>query len=143
MWTQRTIGGHTKRLQVPALNLIFVRGSQQQITELKMYNKELACLRYKMNACNGSDASAEIMTVPDHDMHCFMLATRKTDERVQYLTYSDFLDKAGKKVQVVDGDFAGVEGEIKRIKKDRVVVVILKGITAVSVQIPFNQLKFI
>ena len=143
MWVQRTVGGHTKRLQVPALNLIFIRSTQEAITEMKMFNPELSCLRYKMNVCHGSDAPAEVMTVPDHDMKCFMLATRRVDERVQYLTYSDFLDKAGKKVQVIDGDFAGVEGKIKRIKKDRVVVVALKGIAAVSVQIPFNQLKFL
>jgi len=143
MWTQRNIGGHTKRLQVPALNLIFVHASQQEITDLKMYNSELSCLRYKMDVCHDHDSASEIMIVPDHDMKCFMLATRRMDERVHYLTYSDFLDKKGRKVQVVDGDFAGVEGEIKRIKKDRVVVVCLRGIAAVSVQIPFNQLKFI
>lgn len=143
MWTQRTCGGHVKRLQVPALNMVFVRSTQETITQLKMYNPELACLRYKMDVCRDTDAAAEIMTVPDRDMQCFMLATRKVDDRVHYLTYTDFLDKAGKKVKVIDGDFAGVEGEIKRIKKDRVVVVCIRGIAAVSVQIPFNQLKFL
>ena len=142
-WGQRTYGGHLRRVQVPALNLIFVHSTQQEITRQKMFNQELSYLRYKMNTCHGDGTNSEIMTVPDRDMQCFMLATRRIDDRVKYLTYTDFFDKTGRKVKIIDGDFAGIEGEIKRIQKDRVVVVCIRGIAAVSLQIPFQQLKFL
>ena len=100
-------------------------------------------MRYKMNACHDGAIPAEIMTVSDREMNNFMLVTRHGDEQLEYLTYTDFFEKEGRKVQIIDGVFAGVEGEIKRIKKDRCVVVTIKGIAAVAMQVPFSQLKFI
>lgn len=90
-----------------------------------------------------ADNYREIVTVPDREMNSFIQATKIDDERVSYLTYSDFLDKEGRKVRVAAGDFMGVEGEIKRIKKNRCVVVCLRGIAAVAIQVPFDQLEFI
>jgi len=142
-WSQRTYGGQLRSVQVPAINYIFVHSSQQSITDLKMYNKELAYMRYKMNACHDGSIPAEIMTVSDREMNNFMLVTRNGDEQLEYLTYTDFFEKEGRKVQIIDGVFAGVEGEIKRIKKDRCVVVTIKGIAAVAMQVPFSHLKFI
>ena len=63
----------------------------------------------------------------------FIHVTSKTSSDLIYLKYEDFLDKASKKVKVIDGNFAGAEGVIKRIKKDRVVVVLLKGVAAVAI----------
>ena len=142
-WSQRSYGGHSRRVQVPAINYIFVHASQQAITDLKMFNKELAYLRYKMNTCHEESVPAEIMTVSDRDMDNFMLVTRHSDDRLDFLTYTDFFEKEGRKVRIVDGDFMGVEGEIKRIKKDRCVVVSIRGIAAVALQVPFDQLEFI
>lgn len=45
-WEQRTYAGHLRRVQVPALNIIFVHHVQEGITKMKMYNAELAYLRY-------------------------------------------------------------------------------------------------
>ena len=110
-WAQRIYGGHVHRVEVPALNIIFVHATQ--------------------------------MTVPDREMDAFIKVTRCSDARLQYLVYTDFLDKEGRKVKVIDGDFAGVEGQIKRIRKDRCVVVCVRGVAAVALQIPFEQLEFI
>ena len=76
-------------------------------------------------------------------MNNFIRATQIDDNRMEYLTYTDFFDKEGKKVRIVDGDFAGIDGEIKRIHKNRVVVVCIRGIAAVALHIPFNQLEFL
>ena len=133
-WEQRTLGGHLRRVQVPALNIIFVHATQEEITQMKMYNEELAYLRYII----GTD----IITVPDREMNNFIQATQTDDERLRYLTYTDFLNKEGHKVRVIAGDFMGIEGEIKRIKKDRCVVVLIRGIAAVALQIPFSDLEF-
>ena len=135
-WGQRTYGGHLRRVQVPLLNMIFVHSSQEEITRQKMFNAELSYMRYKMNVSHEEATISEVIVVPDREMNNFIRAT-------QYLEYTDFIDKEGKKVKIIDGDFAGVEGEIKRIRKDRVVVVCIRGIAAVALQIPFNQLEFI
>lgn len=142
-WGQRIYGGHIRRVQVPALNIIFVHSTQDEITKQKMFNEELSYMRYKMSVCHETDDPSEIMTVPDREMDNFMMATQHDDDRLEYLTYTDFLDKEGRQVKVIDGDFAGVEGQIKRIRKDRVVVVCIRGIAAVALQVPFNQLEFI
>lgn len=142
-WGQRIWGGHIRRVQVPLLNMIFVHASQEEITQLKMFNAELSYLRYKMNASHDEATLSEVIVVPDREMNNFIRATQHDDDRVEYLEYTDFIDKEGKKVRIVDGDFAGVEGEIKRIRKDRVVVVCIRGIAAVALQIPFNQLEFL
>ena len=142
-WSLRTYGGHLRRVQVPALNYIFVHSSQQAITELKMYNKELTNMRYKMNVHHDGSVPADIMTVSDKEMNNFMLATLHADHQLKYLTYTDFFEKEGRKVRIADGNFMGVEGEIKRIKKDRCVVVTIRGIAAVALQVPFDQLEFI
>ena len=123
---------------------IFVHATQETITTQKMFNSELSYLRYKMNVVDdGEGAHTEIMTVPDREMDAFIKVTRCSDARLQYLVYTDFLDKEGRKVKVIDGDFAGVEGQIKRIRKDRCVVVCVRGVAAVALQIPFEQLEFI
>ena len=82
-WGRRLYGGHFNRVQVPALNLIFVHSSQEDITRQKMFNKELAYLRYKMNKCHDEDSPPEIMTVSDREMNNFMLVTQKADAQVE------------------------------------------------------------
>lgn len=142
-WSQRIYGGHTRRVLVPVLNMIFVHSSQEEITRQKMFNAELSYLRYKMNVSRNADTPSEVIVVPDREMNNFIRATQIDDNRMEYLTYTDFFDKEGKKVRIVDGDFAGIDGEIKRIHKNRVVVVCIRGIAAVALQIPFNQLEFL
>ena len=145
-WEQRTYGGHLRRVQVPAMNIIFVHATKEDITRMKMYNEELAYLRY-IKCCHPCITRkiypSEIITIPHREMNSFIQATEIDDERVCYLTYTDFLCKEGRKVRVIDGDFMGVEGEIKRIKKSRCVVVCLRGIAAVAIQVPFEHLEFI
>lgn len=142
-WVQRTYGDHLRRIQVPALNYVFVHASQETITQFKMYNKELSYLRYKLITHHDTSLPEEIMTVPDREMQNFMRVTQVAGDDVQYLTCSDFLKKEGRKVRIVGGDFMGVEGKIKRIKKDRCVVVCLQDIAAVAIHVPFEHLEFI
>ena len=115
---------------------VFLQTSREQFSQLKTHHKELSCLQYV-------PMLADVVTVDDSSMRNFIHAVGRPDERITPLLYTDFLDKGGRKVRIVSGDFAGVEGVIKRIQKDRRVVVTLKGIAAVSVQVPFKDLEFI
>ena len=136
--------GERRRELVPAIhNLIFVHSSQREITKLKMYNKKCTTLQY-MVSNSADDEKSEIIVVPSRAMENFIRVSSSHDDHVRHLTYSDYLDKQGKRVRIIDGNFAGVEGVIKRIKRDRIVVVLLKGIAAVAItQLPPSFIELI
>ena len=126
--------GERRRELVPAIhNLLFVHHSQAEITRLKMFNKNCVTMQYMIRHSALEEDMSEIIVVPEHQMDNFIRVTSKVSKDLVYLKYSDFLDKKSKKVRVIDGNFAGAEGVIKRIKKDRVVVVLLKGVAAVAI----------
>ena len=55
------------------------------------------------------------------------------DDSITYLENTDYINQVGKKVRVLGGPFSGLEGVVKRIKKNRFFVVQIKGIVAVAV----------
>ena len=55
------------------------------------------------------------------------------DSSVMFLENSDYLDYIGKEVEITAGQFKGVRGIIKRIKKNKHVVVQIAGIAAVAI----------
>lgn len=117
---------------VPAIHgLIFVYSTQEKLTELKMTRQEFAPMRYMTNLLAES-AKDSILTVPSAQMMNFMRVASIYDERFIYLENMDFVAKPGKKVRITEGDFKGVEGVIKRIKKNQCVVVQIEGIAAVA-----------
>ena len=134
----------SKRKLVPAVhNLIFIHSTQEAITHLKMTRKECEPLRYMMKPISGS-SQKEIMTVPDREMENFMRVASVHDDSVMFLDYKDFIGKEGRRVRINEGTFAGVEGIIKRIKKNKHVVVQVEGIAAVAVTfVPSSYLSII
>lgn len=127
--------GQKRRLElVPAIhNLIFVRCSQERLTELKMTNKDLLPLRYMMRPVEGTTGKREIIRVPDKQMENFMRVATVKDDKVMFLEYGSYLDKPGSRVKVTKGFFAGVEGTVKRISNNRRVVVKIDGVAAVAI----------
>lgn len=117
---------------VPAVHgLIFVYSTQEKLTELKMTRKEFEPLHYMTNQlAENSDDS--ILTVPTSQMENFMHVASLQDDRFIYLENMEFVAKPGKKVRITEGDFKGVEGVIKRIKKNQCVVVQIEGIAAIA-----------
>jgi len=131
-------GKHPRHRELkPAIsNLIFIRSSQQVITELKMTKRELTPLRYMMFPVkddNNVILRHDILTVPDQQMDNFIKVASIQDDRVFYIENLDFAGKPGQKVKVVEGDFAGVEGTIKRVKKNKCVVVQIEHVAAVAI----------
>lgn len=66
-------------------------------------------------------------------MDNFLRVATIQDESVMFLENNDFINKIGKKVRITAGFFKDVEGEIKRIKKNKYVVVQIKGVAAVAI----------
>jgi len=135
-----------KRMLVPAIhNLIFVHSTQEVITHLKMTKKECEPLRYMMKPIAGSSNNQkEIMIVPDREMNNFLQVASVQDDSIMFLDYKDFIGKEGRCVRINEGVFAGVEGVIKRIKRNKHVVVQIEGVAAVAVTfVPSSYLSII
>lgn len=123
-----------KRILVPAIhNLIFVHTTQSTLTNLKMTNPLFEPLRYMMKPSHEGLQQKEVIFVPDHQMENFMRVASVQDDSVTFLECRDFITKIGKPVRITAGPFNGVEGVIKRIKKNKYVVVQIEGVAAVAV----------
>ncbi len=137
--------GGKKRVLSPAIhNLIFVKSTQEYLTHLKMCREEFAPMRYMMKKSVLGDSKSEILQVPDKQMENFMRVASVQDDCVMFLDNNAFINKVGHRVKVNDGYFAGVEGVIKRINKNKRVVVQLEGVAAVAIAfVPASQLSII
>ncbi len=131
-------GKHPRHRELkPAIsNLIFVHSCQRIITELKMTRREVAPLRYMMHPVYDERQNYlrhDILTVPDKEMDNFIKVASVHDDRVFYIDNLEFAGKPGQRVKVMEGDFAGVEGIIKRVKKNKCVVVQIENVVAVAI----------
>ena len=130
-----------RRALVPAINnLIFVRLTQERISELKRTNEVLEPLRYMMDRTASREHA--IMTVRDREMENFMRVASRTDDSVMFLDEETIVGKEGKRVRIMGGVFEGVEGVIRRVKRCKRVVVELDGIASVAIAfVPAGLLK--
>lgn len=131
-------GRHPRHRELrPAIrNLIFLHSTRATITELKMTRKEMAAVRYMVYPVYDDKVIVighEIMTVPDKQMEDFIRVASVDDDRVFFVENLDFAGKPGQHVKIVEGAFAGVEGVIKRIKKNKCVVVQIEHVAAVAI----------
>ena len=125
--------GNKRRMLVPAIhNLIFVNDSREDITRLKTTKREFQPLRY-ITKRFAESIDDNILTVPDSQMQNFIRVASVQDDSVMFLETGDYINKIGQRVQITEGYFAGVEGVVKRIKKNKHVVVQLEGLAAVAI----------
>ena len=74
------------------------------------------------------------MTVSDAAMDNFMKVARVPDDKVFYLQPNDYVTSpAGKRVIITTGPFAGVEGVITSIQRNKHVVVQLDNLIAAAI----------
>lgn len=105
-----------RRVLVPAIsNLIFVRSTQERVSELKRRNEVLEPLRYMMD--HTADESHTIMALADGQMENFMRVASRTDDSVMFLDNETLIGKEGKRVEIMGGVFEGVTGVIRRVKR--------------------------
>lgn len=70
--------------------------------------------------------------IPDREMEVFIFVCSAGKQGLTYLGDDKPEYHQGDLVRVTDGPFKGAEGHIKRIKKDRRLVVSIRGIAAVA-----------
>ena len=120
----------------PMPSIFFVRASVRFVRELKrIYNDSLMFY--------AEPGTADPASVKDREMEMFMLVCRTPVEYLKFFD-EDFLAKCkvGQKVRVTGGLYKGAEGYIKRIKKDRRLLVRIEGVAVVATGfIPPSQLE--
>jgi transcription antitermination factor NusG len=142
-WVKNGVGEELR--QEPAIhNLIFVHSTQEKISELKRSYKRLEPLRY-MTRPSVDSREHTIIRIPDAQMSAFLrLASFHYDDRIVFFDNMQFVSKPGPRVEIIEGDFAGVRGEVKRIKGYRCVAVSVEGIAAVGIMdMPNKCLRYL
>ena len=83
--------------------------------------------------------------IDDEEMRMFMFVTSADHGRnLHYFGEDSSIIKMGQRVRVTAGIYKGAEGYIKRIKKDRKLIVAVSGVVVVAVSyIPIQYLEII
>ena len=112
----------------PVYNIIFVHAMKIQLKLLKRFAPSCDMMKFMIVQPRVETDSTKIIWVPDRQMENFIDAATRPDPASQRipLTYNDFIDKQGKTVRIISGPFAGIEGEIKRVARHRIVVALLR-----------------
>jgi transcription antitermination factor NusG len=120
--------GGKKRNLVPVIqNLIFVHSNRLVLDQIKQNPPFNSMIRYMMDK-----STRKPVVVPEKQMRDFITVAGTNDEQLVYLTSSELPLQRGDKVRITTGPWAGVEGELLRVKGDRRVVVAIQGIMAVA-----------
>ena len=98
-------------------NLIFIHSDYN--TCLSLVNEYKLSMNYLLNL-----ETRQLLVVPDKQMHDFMFLLDFSEDAVQVLNENL---RQGDRVRVIKGEFAGIEGELIRIKGHKRVVVRLEG----------------
>lgn len=121
-------GRETKTL-VPAIrNLIFVKAARPLLDELKTQVEERIPFRFIPDKAMANNSP---IIIQEKAMEHFIAVSGTMNEQLIYLTRIEAALRGGDKVRVTGGVFAGVEGRVVRIKKDRRVMVSVDGVAAV------------
>ena len=112
----------------PLYSMVFVHAMKIQLKLLKRYVANCQSMKFMTTQYHYESQGTKILWVPDKQMQNFRDAATRPDPESQRipLTYNDFIDKQGQSVRIVNGPFAGIEGEIKRIARHRIVVALLR-----------------
>ena len=115
-------------LRKPLVNsLLFAHCTDEQLQEVEAYLKE-------------RDANA---VVKDKEMAAFQLVVDEGSKGLEFFADDDISRYAtGDRVRVKEGPLRGTEGYVKRIRRDRRLLVVIEGIIAVAtIYIPPQNLE--
>ena len=135
-----TVNGQRIRKTVPAINnLCFARGSRTMLETvfLEKGMKEYVSFIWER-------ATRKPIVVRDKAMADFIKVSETRYEDIVFLLDVSSKLRAGQRVRVMSGPFAGVEGIVVRVKRSRRVMVELPGMLAVATgYIPDSDLEIL
>ena len=128
--------GHKLRRLVPAITeLVFVYGTEEQISETKMKLRETC---YWLTRPVLGKNRREKVVVSDRDMENFICITEQTERAVTYFRPDEVSLTTGDRIRIHGGAFDGVEGVLVKVKgkreKQLVVSIPDLAVAAVSVK---------
>lgn len=124
-------------------SLIFVQATREQILHLDVFLQE----KYRNGRGRGfvykSADWQDYAVIPDKQMAAFRLVTESGLSGLSFFSDDELTRyKKGDRVRVTEGPLKGVEGYIRRIRKDRRLLVSIEGLVAVATSyIPMSQLE--
>ena len=119
----RKIHGVDKLIEVPVIpNLVFIHTTLK--TCMSLIQEYAFDMRYLRDRETGN-----FLIVTDKQMNDFMFLLDFSDSTVEVINENL---KKGDKVRVIKGDFAGIEGELIRVKGHKRVVVRLEGVVSLA-----------
>ena len=116
-------------------NLVFVKSSQEflepHLQEIRQRFGISSNLYYR------DLGTRKIIVVPENSMRHFITVASCIQERIIYLSSAETDLSKGKRVRIIDGVFAGIEGVFMRIKgKKRVIVSLPELFSVATASIP-------
>lgn len=106
-------------------SLVFIHSTEDYMKQFEQRNFERIWI-YR------DPLSRKLAAIPDAEMEIFMFVCSAGKQGLSYLGADKPEYHQGDRVRVTDGPFKGAEGHIKRIKKDRRLVVSIRGVAAVA-----------
>lgn len=103
-------------------NLIFVKATRDIILYYKQNDKIVSQTRFIIKH-NYNNQDEKYLIIPNKQMHDFIKVVNSNAQNVKIIQNSDYIHKPGTKVRIRSGEFAGIEGVIKRIKRNKIVIV--------------------
>lgn len=123
-----------RRVEVPVIrNLIFVRATKERACSLA--NDDGLHLYYIKDLQTRS-----MLIVPDKQMKDFMFVM---DLSPDSLYLDDAALRVGTRVEVIKGDFCGIEGELISLPNRTYVVIRILDVLAVKVKVPKSYLRVV
>ena len=124
---QEQLGVDGVRYFIPSMitSLLFVQASLSYVTQFE--DARHGKLRVYRDLLTGRPSA-----IPDREMEVFIFVCTAGQQGLSYLGDDRPEYHQGDRVRVTEGPFKGAEGYIKRIKKDRRLVVSIRGVAAVA-----------
>lgn len=122
--------GHRKyELTSSINNLLFIYGTEEDIKKLKKKDKVMSeCLRFIKDSI-----TEKAMIVKDKQMEDFIRVSSLPQEQLLHIDIEEGKSLHGKRVRIIEGELAGVEGIIMRIQGNKKVVVNIEQLLAVGI----------
>ena len=114
-------------------SLLFVRADENEIVQVSEMLKGPVDLNKPEGFVYRTPDWQEFSVIPEKQMTMFQLVTSSGDRGLKFFSASDIgRFKQGQKVRVIEGPLKGAEGYIKRVQKNRRLLVGIDGVVAVA-----------
>lgn len=106
-------------------SLAFIQTTETAITHIRNTQHHLMYVY-------SSPLTHKPLAIPNREMEVFMFVVTTDEKGLMYLGDDKPEYHVGHRVRVIKGSFTGAEGHIKRIKKDRRLIVTIQGVAAIA-----------